>query len=144
MHVQVRDGLAAMRAIVDHDAKALREIELAGHGRSGQQQVAEEGLVVCIRFSNTREVGLGNHKQVHRRLRLDVVDDNAVLVLVLNPRGDFPVDDALKNRLGHASGIGMPRHVEDKHLGGRIAIELEFLLLGEGSGIARREGVPVG
>ena len=35
------------------------------------------------------------------RLRLDVVEDDAVFVLVLDLRGDFAVDDFLKNGLGH-------------------------------------------
>ena len=35
---------------------------------------------------------------MHGRLRLDLVDDDAVFVLVLDFRGDFAVDDFLEKR----------------------------------------------
>jgi hypothetical protein len=38
---------------------------------------------------------------VDRRLRLDVVQDDAVFVLVLDFGGDFAGDDALEKGLGH-------------------------------------------
>ena len=38
---------------------------------------------------------------MHRCLRLDVMDDNAVLVLVFDPGGDFAFNDALEDGLAH-------------------------------------------
>ncbi len=38
---------------------------------------------------------------MHRSLRLDVVDDDALIVFVFDSGGDFAVDDLLKQGLGH-------------------------------------------
>jgi hypothetical protein len=44
---------------------------------------------------------------MHRGLRIDVVDRDAVLVLVRELGGDLTVDDFLENRFGH--GGNSPR-----------------------------------
>jgi hypothetical protein len=72
------------------------------------EQVAEEGSSAGD-VAETRAMGFfGTIKQVDGSLRLDVMQHDAVLVLVLEFGGDFAVDDFLEDRLGH--GESCPRN----------------------------------
>lgn len=98
--VQVGHGFAAVRAIVDHDAVTGGEVELAGQVGGGEQQVAEQGLVGERRLVDPRNGFLGYDQNMHGRLRLDVVNGDAVLVFVSNLGGDFAGDDFFEERHG--------------------------------------------
>ena len=94
--MQVRDGLASICTVIDDDAKALGEFEFFGDLRRGQKEVPEGGLIAVFGFCNARDRFFWNNEAMHRRLRVDVVNDNAVRVLVFNFCGDFAGDDLLK------------------------------------------------
>jgi hypothetical protein len=94
--VEVRHGFAAVRAIIDHEPKPVAEFETAGQGSGGEEEVAEHGLVLGARRAHARDGHLGDDEQVDRGLRLDVVDSDAVLVLVFDPCRNLAGDDALK------------------------------------------------
>ena len=52
VNVEVGDGFAALGAVVDHHSETFGEIELFCDGSSGQEEVAEEGLVFDGRLAN--------------------------------------------------------------------------------------------
>lgn len=46
--MEVRDGFAAVWAVVDHDAvSAFRDSKVGGELRGGEKEVAEGYLVIC-------------------------------------------------------------------------------------------------
>ncbi len=80
--VEMIDGLAAVRAGVDHHAVAVSETLVAGNLRRREQQVSEQPRML---FAGVRQRGNmfpGHHKKVHRRLRVDVAERDAAVVLV--------------------------------------------------------------
>ncbi len=99
--MQVRDRLARVRAVVDHEAEAVGELEFFCDQLGDVDEVAEDVFVVRSRLGHARNGPLRNDEQMNRRLRLDVVEDDAVFILVLDFRGDFAVDDFLEKGLGH-------------------------------------------
>ena len=90
-----------MTAVVDHDAKAVGEVEFLRDPTRGGEEMAEQRFVAGRGFADARDQFLRNDQQVHGGLRLDVVEDDAVFVLVLDLGGDFAIDDFLEDRLGH-------------------------------------------
>ena len=102
--MQVRDGLAAVTAIVDGDSEPLGEFEFFGDLRRGQKEMPEGGLIAAFRFRDARDRFFWNNEAMHRRLRVNVVNDNAVRVLVLDFCGDFAGDNLLKKG-GFAHGL---------------------------------------
>ena len=93
----MRDGFAGVLAIVHDEAEAVGELKFPRHGASDKQQVAEHGLVVRLRIAYARDPFFWDDEQVHGRLRLDVVQDDAVFVLMFELCGNLAVDDFLKN-----------------------------------------------
>lgn len=59
--------------------------------------MAEEGGVFGGGFSDADEEFLGDEEKVGGGLGGDVVDDDALVVFVLDGRGDFAVDDSLED-----------------------------------------------
>lgn len=102
--MQVRDGLAAMTAIVDGDSEPLDEFEFFGDLRCDQKEMPQRGLIPARRFSDARNRFFWNNEAMNRCLWINVVNNNAVLVLVFNFCGDFAGDDLLKKG-GFAHGL---------------------------------------
>jgi hypothetical protein len=90
------DGFASVGAVVDDEAEAARELKFLGDQAGGEQEVAEGGLVVGRGFADAGDDGFGDDEQVDGGLRLDVMNDDAVLVFVLDARGYFSGDDAFE------------------------------------------------
>ena len=101
--MEVRDGFTAVGAVVDHEAKATGEVEFPGENACGKKEVSEERLVACGGFAHAGNEFFWNDQQVDGSLRLDVVQDDAEVVLMLDLGGDFTVDDALEDGLGHGA-----------------------------------------
>jgi hypothetical protein len=110
--VEMRDGFAAVGAVVDHEAKAAGEVEFLGENAGGEQEVAEKRLVGGGGFTHAGNEFFWNDQQVDGSLGLDVVKDDAELVLVLDLGGDFAVDDALEEGFWHGRKLRLER-VED-------------------------------
>ena len=98
--VEVRDGFAAVRAVVDHEAEAGGEVEFTGHRAGGEQQVTEQRLVIGRSGADAGDDLFRDDEEVGGRLRRDVVEDDAEVVLVLDLGGDFSGDNALE-KSGH-------------------------------------------
>ena len=94
--MQVGDALAAVRPVVDHDPEALGESQLLGDSSGREQQVAEERLVGGGGLGDARDRLLRKQVHMHRRLRLDIVNRQAEIVLVHDACGDLTGDDALE------------------------------------------------
>jgi len=96
MNVQVGHRLAGVRAVVHHEPEAVRELELARDIAGDEQEMSEHGLVFSGCFRDSRNHFFRDNQQVNGCLRLDIMQRDAVLVLVFDSRGDFAVDDFLK------------------------------------------------
>lgn len=103
--VKVGDALAAVGTVVDHDAEAPRELEPGGELTRREEKVAEEGLVAGLSQTDPVDASLGDHQHMDRSLRIDVMDGDALIVLVLDAGGDFPGDDAFKQGRGGHGGV---------------------------------------
>jgi len=94
MHVQVWDGFAAVRAVVDDDAEAFGESQGSCEFTGGEEQVAEQIGVSFLRLAHAGNYSLGDDEQVHGCLR--VVNGDAVIVLVRDFCRNFAGDDFFK------------------------------------------------
>jgi hypothetical protein len=99
--VEVGNGFTAVGAVVDDETKAAGEVEFPGENAGGEKEVAEERLVGGDGFANARNGLLRDDQQVNGSLGLDVVQDEAEVVLVFDLGGNFAVDDALEEGLRH-------------------------------------------
>lgn len=104
--MQVRYGFAGVRPIVDHESETGSEIELLRELRGHVQEVTKDWLIGDGRRGDARNQFLGNNQKVHGRLWINVVNDDAELVLMFDLRRNFAVDDFLKKRL---HGVSWPR-----------------------------------
>ena len=119
--MEVRHGFAGVRAVVHDEAEAARELQLLRHHAGGEEEVAEHGLLIRLSFADAGNDDLRDDKQMHGRLWLDVMDDDAVIVLVFDLGGDFPGDDAFEegwhgSRVMRGQGCGerKPRLEKEK------------------------------
>ena len=110
--MEMRDGFAAVGAVVDHEAKAAGEVEFLGENAGGEKEVAEKRLVGGGGFTHAGTEFFWNDQKMDRSLGLDVVQDDAEVVLVLDLGGDFTVDDALEDGFWHGRKLRWER-VED-------------------------------
>ena len=101
MNVQMRDRFAGVRTVVDHEAKTRGEIQFLRELGRHVQEMSAHGFVRGGCRRNTRDQLLRDNQQVNRRLRLDVVQRDALVVLVFEFCRDFPVDDFLEKRFAH-------------------------------------------
>ena len=102
--MQVRDALAGVRAVVHDEAEPFGELEFFGDRAGGEQEMAEEGLVGGVGLADAWDGLLRDDEQVDGRGGLDVVDDDAMFVLVLDARRNLAGDDFLED--GHLTGNG--------------------------------------
>jgi hypothetical protein len=87
------DGLAAILASVDDGAIPAGEPLAARDFGSGPVQVPEELIVLFVSVCNGGDVLAGNDENVHGRLRLEIHEGVALIVLIHRFRRDAPVDD---------------------------------------------------
>src|SRR5579872_6666358 len=105
--MQMIDGLAAIRALVDDDAVALPltlefSADLGGRGKQTGLDLAggfgvELAEVVCVHD--------GHDQDVRRRLRTQIVKCDDVLVAQHFTRGNLVPDDLAKDAIGHECGL---------------------------------------
>lgn len=109
--MKVGNRFTAVGAVVDHQSEAaLIEALILGDLRGSQQQVAEHGLIFVGGFGDPWD-GLARHHQVvDRCLRRDVLEADAVVVLVQDLGGDLLVADFLEQCLfSHGDGVNLTR-----------------------------------
>lgn len=84
---------AAVGTVVDDEPEALVEAELPGEQAGGEQEMAQQELVGGRGGAHPWYRLSGHEQQVNRRLGLDVVEDDAVFVLVFDASRNLPGDD---------------------------------------------------
>ena len=100
--VKMRDCFAGQRTIVDDRAETILETQLQRHITRYQKQVTEQSRIALRGDAQMSDHTVGNHQQMQRRLRIDIPDDDALIVPELNLGGNLAVSDLLENRLvGH-------------------------------------------
>ncbi len=99
MNVQVGDALGGIRAIVHDKAKSALEAEFLRELPRDGEEMPHMGFIGGLEGFDPRYQLFGDDEQMDGGLRLDVVDGDAEIVLVLDPRRNLPIDDALKDRL---------------------------------------------
>jgi len=93
--VDVEDGLAGGFATVADDAIAVGiEMQTAGDLRRANHQSADESGLAVIEIVKRGDVAPGNDEDVRRRLRIDVVKGEDLIVFEDLPRRDLAVRDA--------------------------------------------------
>ena len=109
--VEMIHGLAAVLAGVDHHAVALGQALLAGDLGGGPQQVAEQRAVALIGIGQRGDVFARRHQHMHRRLRVNVREGVAELVLVDRRGGDASVNDLAKEATHSETSVQDERFV---------------------------------
>jgi len=80
--VQMFDGLAAIRAGVDHQTVAIGQMLFFGDLTGCQQQMAQQCCILLTTAVKRSHMLTRNHQNVHRSLRINVCKGVAVFVLV--------------------------------------------------------------
>jgi len=95
----MRNGLPAIRPVVDDETES-RSREAFGFGDlpGSDEQMAEEFRVGGKRFRHARDHPLGNHEDMNGRLRRNIAEREATVVLEDNVRGNFPGEDFFEKR----------------------------------------------
>jgi hypothetical protein len=95
VQVEVRDGLAAFSADVDHDPVAFAEVLLAGQLVGDAVQMADEGLLLFAGsdFGERGDVLFGDDQDVNRRLRVKIRKGEGLVVFVELFGGNFSGGD---------------------------------------------------
>ena len=95
--MEVGDGLAAVGAVVDRNAEAgFGDAELGGEFSCGQEEMAEDGLVIGGGFADAWDGFFRDDENMHRCLGGNVPERAAKFILVDDFRRDFPVVDFLE------------------------------------------------
>ena len=101
VNVQVRHGFAGIGAIVNDEPKPARQLEFLRHHASREQQVPQNGFIRVNGIAHTGNHLLGYDQQVHRRLRINIMNDDAAFVFVLDDSWNLTRNDALKKGFRH-------------------------------------------
>jgi hypothetical protein len=82
--VQVGNALAPVRTVIDDDAEALGQLETGGELTRCEEQVTEQGLVAGLSQTEPIDAAFRDYEHMHRRLGIDVMNGDALVVLVLD------------------------------------------------------------
>jgi hypothetical protein len=100
--MQMGDSFAAVGAVVDDKAVAgVGYVFAAGYFGGGEQEVAEEALIIGLGSSDAGDGFFRNDEDVNRRLRGDVAEGEALVVFEDDVGRDFVGNDFFEKR--HAS-----------------------------------------
>ena len=100
VHVQVRDAFAGVGSVIDHDTVPAGKLELFGNIARSEQQFAKECAIAVRRIGQTQNDPLWHNQNVHRRLRVDIMKRNRLIIFPDDIRRDLSRDDFFEN--GHA------------------------------------------
>ena len=81
-----------------------------GDPSRGEQTATDVLDVAVLKRLNSRDVALRNHEHVQRRLRIDVLEREHAIVLVLDIGRTIPHDDATEETLGDRGAGRASRH----------------------------------
>ena len=100
--MEVRDGFSAVGTVVNDEAVACGSyVFAAGDVSGGEEEVAEEALIIGLSGSDAGNVFFGNDEDVDRGLGGDVAKGETLVVFEDDVGGDFAGDYFFEK--GHAS-----------------------------------------
>ena len=100
--VEMGDCFAAVGTVVDDEAVAGGGyVFAAGDVSGGEQEVAEEALIIGLGSSDAGDGFFRNDEDVNRGLRGNVAEGEALVIFEDDVGGDFAGDDFFEKR--HAS-----------------------------------------
>jgi Mg-chelatase subunit ChlD len=99
--MEVRDRLACLIAIVQDEPEVLGNPALARDAPDRLEQLPTKDLVLEV--GEPLYMLLGDHKDVERRAREDVIDRHDVVVLIDDGRRDLSGHDAAEQAVIHAA-----------------------------------------
>ncbi|MEK0446435.1 MAG: hypothetical protein RLZZ399_1756 [Verrucomicrobiota bacterium] len=98
MDVQVRDGFAAVRPVVDHHSiSRLENSQLLRHDLRSEQETAQKFSVPSNSRSDSRDQPLRDYQHMHRRLGRNVVKSDPFVRFGHHTRRDLTRNDFFKN-----------------------------------------------
>lgn len=99
VHVEVHDGLAGVDALVGDDAETVLQtlglgdlLDGVSHGAHGLGRHVVGDVAVVL---------LGDHERVDRRLGVEVVERDDLVVLIDNGRGNLVAGNFAENAITH-------------------------------------------
>lgn len=94
MDVEVKDRLSGSSAVVDHGSVANGfDPALASECTGKPEEMSDHPLVFGFHAAQGLDMGARQYQQVHRRLRMQILDRYRRLVFVDEPGGRFTPDD---------------------------------------------------
>ena len=99
--MQMIDGLPAIGAAVDDHAVTVLQAEFFGEIADHEPQMGDQRRVVIGKCIEIGDLLLRNHQHMRRRFWRNIAKRQAAIILVHNVGGNFTIDDAFENRLGH-------------------------------------------
>lgn len=107
MKMQMEDRLASVSAGIDHEAIArFGEPFVCCNLGAGEQEPSKERVVGLTQVLDRRDVTLGNHQRMHRRLGIDVVEGQCVFILIDNLGRDASFDNSAEETCAHTTLLG--------------------------------------
>ena len=98
--MEVHDGLAGVDTLVGNDAETVLQslglgdlLDGVSHGAHGLGRHVVGDVAVVL---------LGDHERVDRRLRVEVVEGDDLVVLIDNGRGDLVVGNFTEDAIAHS------------------------------------------
>jgi hypothetical protein len=103
VNVQMRDGLAAVRAVIDDQTiTVLRQTGFFRDFAGFEQDMTKQFAVFGTRFGDARDQFFWKNQDVRRGLGIDVTDSHDQIIFKNNLRRNFPRRDFFKKGFRHA------------------------------------------
>src|SRR5262245_59455947 len=93
VQVQMEYALARLGAVVHHETECIAHAELLRHFAGRKQQVPEQSLVLAACARQPVDLFLWDEQDMRRRLRIDVAEGQAQVVLIDDVGRDLAPDD---------------------------------------------------
>jgi hypothetical protein len=116
-------SFAAIRAVIDYQSKAgfVQSFRLRYDLRNAEE-MAEQRLVAELGGRHAGDFLLWDDEEMHGRLRLDIVERQAAIVLERDLGRDFAGDDLGENR-AHLHGLAAKERKEHKDIRGETCYQ---------------------
>lgn len=102
MQVEVKDTLAGVGPAVGDDPEARVGDPRQASGAGGEEEkVAEEFAVLCGALGNGNHVSTRDDQQVHRSLRVEILEDHGALILEDDAGSGATRGDTAEDALTH-------------------------------------------
>src|SRR5690606_15401456 len=105
MDVEMIHLLPADPSRIDDRAEAVVQSLFTRELRRDGHDLAHHRRMFGLHLEHGRDVAFGNHEEMHRRGRVDVVESHDVVVLVEFLRRDLARDDLAENAVAHRTAL---------------------------------------